>query len=63
MADGFVRGDNLVCGVHNWDYRLDSGISKYSNEEKLHKVSSWVEDGEVLVDADEIALSRSGYLF
>ncbi len=55
MADGFVRGDNLICGVHYWDYRLDSGVSEYSNDEKLRRFSSWVEDGEVLVDADEIA--------
>jgi nitrite reductase/ring-hydroxylating ferredoxin subunit len=20
MADGFVDGDNLICGVHYWDY-------------------------------------------
>ena len=54
MADGFVQGDNLVCGVHYWDYRLDSGVSEYANDEALPKFSSWVEDGAVLVDADEI---------
>jgi len=55
MADGFVRDNNLVCGVHNWDYRIDTGVSEYSNSEALQKFSSWVEGGEVLVDADEIA--------
>ena len=55
MADGFVRGNNLVCGVHDWDYRIDTGVSEYANAEALQKFSSWVEDGEVLVDADEIA--------
>lgn len=20
MADGFIEGDNLICGVHGWDY-------------------------------------------
>ncbi len=54
MADGFVSGDNLICGVHNWDYRLDSGVSEYANSEALKKFTSWIEDGEVLVDADEI---------
>ena len=54
MADGFVRGDNLICGVHDWDYRLDTGVSEYANEEKLPKFKSWVEDGSVLVDAEEI---------
>ena len=55
MADGFVSGNNLICGVHHWDYRLDSGVSQYSNNEALQKFSSWVEDGKILVDADEIA--------
>ncbi len=28
LADGFVDDeDNLICGVHNWDYRIDSGVS------------------------------------
>lgn len=54
MADGFVRGNNLICGVHDWDYRLDTGVSEYANDEKLPKFKSWIEDGAVLVDADEI---------
>ncbi|NNK65406.1 MAG: Rieske 2Fe-2S domain-containing protein [Rhodobacteraceae bacterium] len=55
MADGFVRGDNLICGVHNWDYRLDSGVSEYANEEVLPKFKSWVEGDDILVDEDEIS--------
>ena len=54
MADGSVSGNDLICGVHNWDYRLDSGVSEYNNAEALPKFSAWVEDGEVRVDADEI---------
>ena len=55
MSDGFVRGKDLICGVHNWDYRLDTGVSAYANDEKLPKFTSWIEGDEVLVDADEIA--------
>ena len=55
MSDGFVRGRNLICGVHDWDYRLDTGVSEYANDEKLPKFTSWIEDGAVLVDEDEIA--------
>jgi glutamate synthase domain-containing protein 2/nitrite reductase/ring-hydroxylating ferredoxin subunit len=54
LADGHVDGDNLICGLHFWDYRVDSGISEYSNAEQLHKFSAWVEDGGVLVSVDEI---------
>lgn len=54
MADGFVSGDNLMCGVHYWDYRLDSGVSEYANNEALPKFKSWIEGDDVLVDDDEI---------
>jgi glutamate synthase domain-containing protein 2/nitrite reductase/ring-hydroxylating ferredoxin subunit len=55
MADGYVDGDNLICGVHNWDYRLDTGVSEYNNSETLPRFNAWVEAGEVLVDEDEIS--------
>jgi glutamate synthase domain-containing protein 2 len=55
MADGFVDpDDNLICGVHNWDYRLDTGVSEYENSEALPKFSAWIEDGQLWVDGDEI---------
>ena len=54
MADGHVDGDNLICGVHGWDYRLDTGVSEYKNSETLPKFNAWLEDGQVLVDEDEI---------
>ena len=55
MSDGYVEGNNLVCGLHFWDYRLDTGVSEYNNAEALPKFTSWIEDAEVWVDADEIA--------
>lgn len=54
LADGFVDGHNLICGVHNYDYRLDTGISEYNNEEKLHKFKTIIERNKVYVDEDEI---------
>jgi nitrite reductase/ring-hydroxylating ferredoxin subunit len=55
MSDGFVCGKDLICGVHNWDYRLDTGVSAYANKKVLPKFTSWVEGDDVLVDAQEIA--------
>ena len=54
MADGHIEGNNLICGLHNWDYCYRSGVSSYNPSERLHRFSSWVEDGKVWVDADEI---------
>lgn len=55
MADGHVEGDNLICGVHGWDYRYDTGVSEYNDSEVLHKFKSEIKDGHVWVDEDEIS--------
>jgi glutamate synthase domain-containing protein 2 len=57
MADGRVEGRNLICGVHGWDYRLETGVSEYTNDEALHKFSAHVdaEADAVVVDETEIA--------
>ena len=49
MSDGHVDGNNLFCGVHNWDYRIDTGVSEYNNAEALHKFESTVVDDEVRI--------------
>ena len=54
MADGHIDGDNLICGLHGWDYVFHTGVSSYNNAERLHKFSSWLEEGDLMVDADEI---------
>jgi glutamate synthase domain-containing protein 2 len=56
LSDGYIDGDNLICGVHYWDYRYDTGVSEYNNEEVLHKFSAWIdkENDAVYVDESEI---------
>lgn len=56
MSDGYVDGDNLMCGVHGWDYRLDTGVSEYNNKEVLHKFTAWIDtsDDAVYVDQAEV---------
>ena len=55
LEDGTVVGDNLLCGLHGWDYRIDTGVSAYDNSEALERFTSWVDDGTVWVDAAEVA--------
>jgi len=59
LADGRVEGNNLICGVHNWDFRFDTGVSEYSNDERLRKFTAFREGDAVFVDADEVAAWRS----
>jgi len=59
MADGYIEGDNIICGVHAWDYRFDTGVSSYNNKEVLHKFQAWIDGNAVYVDADEIIAWRN----
>ena len=54
LSDGAIVGEDLICGLHNWDYRYDTGVSSYNNAERLHKFNEIIEDGFVCVDRDEI---------
>ena len=56
LADGHINGENLICGLHNWDYRYDTGVSEYSNKEILQKFSAWIDEkaDAVYVDENEI---------
>ncbi len=53
LSDGHVEGPNLICGVHGWDYRYDTGVSEYDNEESLHRF-------EAAIDLDEDAVWVDG---
>ena len=54
LADGHMDGHNLVCGVHNWDYRVDSGVSEYNPTEALHKFDEVVHEGTVYIDRADV---------
>lgn len=54
LSDGHVEGPDLICGVHGWDYRLDTGVSSYNNSEALKKFTTRItESGEVQIDRAE----------
>lgn len=56
LSDGRVDGGNLICGLHGWDYRLDTGVSEYNNAEALHRFRCEVdrERDAVFVDEAEV---------
>ncbi len=55
LADGSIVGDDLICGVHGWDFRYKTGVSAYDPDERLANFKAWVEDDGVWVDEDEIS--------
>lgn len=73
LADGHIDGANLICGVHGWDYRYDTGVSEYNNSEALHRFGSeidiegdavWVNEAELeaFAEANPQPFQRDEYL-
>ena len=54
MSDGHVEGNNLFCAVHNWDYRIDTGVSEYNNAEALHKFDAEIVGDDVVIKKEDI---------
>ena len=54
LADGYIEGNNLICGVHNWDYRFDTGVSEYNNDEVLYKFAAIIKGDDLYIDENEI---------
>ena len=54
LADGYIDGSNLICGVHGWDYRYDTGVSDYNNDEKLHKFKEYIDGDSLQIDENKI---------
>jgi glutamate synthase domain-containing protein 2 len=55
LADGEVVGEDLVCGVHGYDFRLDTGVSSYDPRETIHRFRAVVDGENLAIDADDLA--------
>jgi glutamate synthase domain-containing protein 2/nitrite reductase/ring-hydroxylating ferredoxin subunit len=56
LADGTIVGDNVICGLHGWDYRIDTGVSAYNNAEVLQKFTSVLDGDDLCIDRDEVRM-------
>lgn len=55
LSEGDVENGRLTCRAHGWQFHCTNGIKIDDEKTCLHQFSAVVEDGEVLVDAAEIA--------
>ena len=53
LADGEIENDCIIS-LHGWRYRYDSGLCVGTAGKQLHLFKSWLKDGFVWVDEDEI---------
>lgn len=54
LGDGTVRGEDIVCPLHGYDFDLHTGISRYDPTERVPVYPARLHDGHIQVDADAV---------
>ena len=55
LSQGIVFGNSVACPLHNWAIGLCDGQAQAPDEGCTPKFAVKVEDGQVFLDADELA--------
>ena len=55
LSQGIVFGESVACPLHNWTIGLDDGCAKSPDEGCTPSFACQVVNGEVLLDANELA--------
>ena len=55
LSQGIVLGQSVACPLHNWTIGLADGCAKSPDEGCTPRFASKVEDGQVFLDATELA--------
>ncbi|MGJ7489754.1 nitrite reductase small subunit NirD [Variovorax sp. ZT4R33] len=55
LSQGIVFGNSVACPLHNWTIGLDDGCARSPDEGCVPRFACRVEDGQVMLDAQELA--------
>ena len=55
LSQGIVFGTSVACPLHNWSIELHSGCAREPDEGCTPRFAVKVEDGQVFLDASELA--------
>jgi methylamine---glutamate N-methyltransferase subunit C len=54
LGDGWMNGPNVICPLHQWDYDIKTGISRWNNQEAVAVYPVRIEGQSVQIDADTV---------
>jgi methylamine---glutamate N-methyltransferase subunit C len=54
LGDGHMDGANVICPLHQWDYDVRTGISRWNSKEGVATYPIKVEGDSVMIDADAV---------
>ena len=55
LSQGIVFGTSVACPLHNWTIGLDDGCAQSPDEGCVPRFACRVEDGQVMLDAHQLA--------
>lgn len=55
LSQGIVFGERVACPLHNWSIGLCDGVAAAPDEGCTPKFQVQVQDGQISLDADELA--------
>lgn len=61
LSDGTVDGENIICGLHGYDFDLHTGISRYDVSEHINVYPARIVGGRLEVDADAVPPLPEGH--
>jgi methylamine---glutamate N-methyltransferase subunit C len=54
LGDGTLRGADVICPLHGWDYDVRTGVSRWNPHEALATYPARIEGDAVQIDADAV---------
>ena len=54
LGDGHMDGANVICPLHQWDYDVHTGVSRYNPGEKVAVYPARQVNGRVEIDSDAV---------
>ena len=54
LGDGHMEGANVICPLHQWDYDVRTGVSRYNGDEKVAVYPTRLSGDRVQIDADAV---------
>ncbi|RME59721.1 MAG: glutamate synthase, partial [Caldilineae bacterium] len=54
LGDGRLKGADVICPLHQWDFDVRTGVSRYDPRDRVDVYPVRVVDGGVEIDADQV---------
>ena len=61
LGDGKLVGSDLICPLHEWDFDVRTGISRYDNLDRVATYAVTVEDEKLYINLKDVPLEPREY--